>query len=139
MNEDIKDLCGVGIVVDVDGTIAADDSSLGYHERRPIVEVINRINRLKKRGARIIIYTARNMRTFEGNVGLINLHTLPTLLDWLTRNGVCHDEVYVGKPWCGPNGLYAKKNAMRPSAFTTLEFDDLVELLKDLRTSEVGD
>lgn len=91
MNEDIKDLCGVGIVVDVDGTIAADDSSLGYHERRPIVEVINRINRLKKRGARIIIYTARNMRTFEGNVGLINLHTLPTLLDWLTRNGVCHD------------------------------------------------
>ena len=139
MSSDLQDLRGVGIIVDVDGTIAEDDPDLSYNERRPVLGVIDRINRLHQRGAKIIIYTARNMRTYDGNVGLINLQTLPVLVDWLRSHGVCHDEVHIGKPWCGPNGLYVKKNAIRPSAFTGMEFNALLELLKECNTSVVSD
>lgn len=132
-----QDLHGYGVVVDVDGTISEDDTALGYHERRPNVEVIDRLNWLHQRGVKIIIYTARNMRTYDGNIGLINLNTLPVLLSWLRRHGVRHDEVHVAKPWCGPDGLYVRENAIRPSDFVELDLDALVDLVKHSRALPV--
>ncbi len=45
------------------------------------------------------------MRTYEGNVGKINVNTLPIIIDWLERHNVPYDEIYVGKPWCGHDGF----------------------------------
>ena len=39
------------------------------------------------------------MRSFNGNIGLINKYTSPTLTNWLFKNDIPYDELYFGKPW----------------------------------------
>ena len=48
---------------------------------------------------RQILYTSRNVRTFKGNIGLINKYTSVVLLEWLKNNNVPYDEIYFNKPW----------------------------------------
>lgn len=120
---------GTCLIVDVDGTLVQDDPALPYDERLPRADVIARVNGLHGLGVRIVIYSARNMRTHEGNLGLINLHTLPDLLSWLDRHGVCYDEVHMGKPWCGTEGFYVRVNGIRPDRFLTLPLKDIQAML----------
>ena len=55
-------------VFDIDGTICSHASSkTTYKEAKPIKSRINRINELSSRGHRIILYTARGMRTFKND------------------------------------------------------------------------
>lgn len=113
------------LVVDVDGTLTRDDADLPYCDREPRRDVIARVNQLHGRGVRIVIYSARNMRTYGGNLGLINLHTLPVLVAWLDRHGVRYDEIHMGKPWCGTEGFYVRRNGIRPDRFVTLSLDEV--------------
>lgn len=117
------------LIVDVDGTLTHDDSSVPYSDRRPRSDVIARVNALHARGARIIIYSARNMRTHKGNVGLINKHTLPILMEWLERHGVSYDEIHMGKPWCGTDGFYIQARSLRPDSFVTLAVEEIAAML----------
>ena len=117
------------LIVDVDGTLTYDDANLDYLERRPRTDVIKRINALYARGISVVIYSARNMRTHNGNLGRINKHTLPKLINWLERHGVQYDEIYMGKPWCGTEGFYVQSRSMRPDRFVTLPFEELESLL----------
>ena len=39
------------------------------------------------------------MRSFNGNIGLINKHTSTILNSWLLKNDIPYDELYFGKPW----------------------------------------
>ena len=50
------------------------------------------------KGTYIILYTSRNMRSFN-NLGLINKYTSQTLINWLSTNNLPFDELYFGKPW----------------------------------------
>lgn len=113
------------LIVDVDGTLTHDDPSIPYCDRLPRMDIVERVNALFERGVYVVIYTARNMRTYQGNLGLINLNTLPTLASWLEKNGICYHEIYVGKPWCGPDGFYVRSNAIRPDLFLRLPMADL--------------
>jgi capsule biosynthesis phosphatase len=117
------------LIVDVDGTLTRDDSSVPYSERMPRSDVIARVNGLHARGVRIIIYSARNMRTYKGNVGLINKNTLPVLMGWLERHGVRYDEIHMGKPWCGADGFYIQSRSLRPDSFVTLPFEEIETML----------
>jgi capsule biosynthesis phosphatase len=69
------------------------------------------------------------MRTYNGNVGLINVNTLPIILEWLEKHDVPYDEIIVGKPWCGHEGFYVDDKAIRPSEFNTLSYDEIQTLL----------
>ena len=69
------------------------------------------------------------MRTYEGNLGKINANTLPVIIDWLNKNKIPYDEIYVGKPWCGHDGFYVDDRAVRPKEFTSLSYEELVELM----------
>ena len=51
------------------------------------------------KGTYIILYTSRNVRTFKGNIGLINKHTNVVLAEWLKNNNIPYDEIYFNKPW----------------------------------------
>lgn len=117
------------IVVDLDGTITQANTS-NYKEVLPRKDVIEQLENYKSRGFDIVISTARNMRTYEGNVGKINIHTLPTIIDWLEQYNVPYDEIIVGKPWCGHEGFYVDDRAIRPSEFTKLSFDEINELIE---------
>ncbi|MUL16653.1 capsular biosynthesis protein [Aliivibrio fischeri] len=116
------------LVVDLDSTITLGDTS-DYRNVSPNIEVIRQLTSYKDKGFTITIFTARNMRTYEGNVGLINIHTLPIITEWLAKHSVPYDEIIVGKPWCGKEGFYIDDRAVRPSEFASMSFEEITELL----------
>lgn len=81
-------------------------------------------------GFSIVINTARNMRTYEGNVGKINANTLPIIIEWLNKHEVPYDEIYTGKPWCGFEGFYVDDKAIRPAEFIKYSYEELLEIIK---------
>jgi capsule biosynthesis phosphatase len=117
------------IVIDLDGTLTHDEPELDYADRRPRLDVIERLRAYRADGFRIAVHTARNMRTHEANVGLINVHTLPKVLAWLDRHQVPYDEVLVGKPWCGHQGFYVDDKAIRPDEFVRMSHAEVLALV----------
>lgn len=126
------------LVFDLDGTLTLDDPSCLYPEKKPNLEVVARLKEYRSAGFEIIILTARNMRTHSGNVGLINVHTVPGIIDWLQKNDIPFDEIHVGKPWCGHDGFYIDDKAIRPSEFAKLGYDGIRELLAREGESDGG-
>ncbi|KLV05691.1 HAD hydrolase family protein [Photobacterium ganghwense] len=116
------------LVVDLDGTITLADTN-DYENVAPNLAVIEQLKNYKAQGYTITISTARNMRTYEGNVGLINIHTLPIITAWLDKHQVPYDEILVGKPWCGHDGFYIDDRAVRPSEFASLSVEEINALL----------
>lgn len=117
------------LIVDLDGTITLGNTK-DYENVLPNLEVVNKLKSYKRDGFLIVIATARNMRTYEGNLGKINIHTLPIIISWLNKYDVPYDEIIVGKPWCGENGFYIDDKAIRPSEFIKLSYEDITELLQ---------
>lgn len=117
------------LIVDLDGTLTQANTS-DYKNVLPREGVIERLREYKAQGFEITISTARNMRTYEGNVGKINIHTLPIITDWLDSHQVPYDEILVGKPWCGHEGFYIDDRAIRPSEFANLSLEDINELFE---------
>jgi capsule biosynthesis phosphatase len=117
------------LIVDLDGTITLANTS-DYKKVLPNLELINNLKQYKKDGFSIVISTARNMRTHEGNVGKINIHTLPIIIEWLEKHNVPYDEILVGKPWCGHDGFYIDDRAVRPSEFNSLSFEEITALIE---------
>ncbi len=116
------------LIVDLDHTLTMDGQE-AYADKRPRKDIIEALRRYQRDGFSITIFTSRNMRTYEGNVGLINVNTLPIIHDWLTKHDVPFDEIVVGKPWCGFEGFYIDDKAIRPSEFLSLSYDEIKTLL----------
>lgn len=116
------------LVVDLDGTLTQADTS-DYRNVKPRKEIIDNLYTYKEKGFEIVIFTARNMRTHDRNIGKINIHTLPLIIEWLDRYNVPYDEVIVGKPWCGHDGFYIDDRAIRPSEFAVLSHDEINALI----------
>jgi capsule biosynthesis phosphatase len=117
------------LVFDLDGTLTHDDPQASYAERRPNAAVVEKLRAYKAQGFEIVICSSRNMRTYEGQVGKINAHTLPVILDWLAAHDIPYDEIHVGKPWCGTEGFYVDDKAIRPSEFLALSHEEIHALL----------
>ena len=86
-------------VIDIDGTISETVANGEYKNAKPKKDFIKALQKAHRLGAYIILYTSRNMRTFNGNMGLINKYTSPILQEWLNKNKIPFDELYFGKPW----------------------------------------
>jgi capsule biosynthesis phosphatase len=118
------------LVVDIDGTLCqirgADQS---YAEVAPHQEMIEKLREYHQKGYRILLYTSRNMRSFNGNVGLINKHTAPILLEWLQRWDVPYDEILFGKPWPRSKGFYIDDRAVRPDEFVSMSEAEIHKML----------
>jgi capsule biosynthesis phosphatase len=117
------------LIVDLDGTITIANT-YDYENVLPNTEVIKQLHKYKKDGFTITISTARNMRTYEGNVGKINIHTLPIITKWLEKHDVPYDEILVGKPWCGLDGFYIDDRSIRPSEFINMSIDEIYALIE---------
>ncbi len=48
---------------------------------------------------------------------------------WLDRHDIPYDEIHVGKPWGGKGGFYVDDKAIRPSEFTKLSYEQILELV----------
>ena len=117
------------LIVDLDGTLTLE-SDKSYADKDPNTALIERLREYKQAGFEIVIFTSRNMRTYEGSVGKINVHTLPVILDWLRRHEVPHDEVITGKPWCGFDGFYIDDRCVRPDEFIQKPREELARLFE---------
>ncbi len=122
------------IVIDLDGTITAHETS-DYRNVAPNNGVIEALRAYQAQGFEIVIFSSRNMRTYEGQVGKINIHTLPIIMEWLERHDVPHDQVIVGKPWCGFEGFYVDDKTVRPSEFARMSYDEIEALLAAEKTA----
>lgn len=117
------------IIIDLDDTMSYNVDG-NYSTARVDLSILEVLNVYRSKGFLIAINTSRNMRTYNGNVGLINANTLPVIIDWLRSNNVPYDEVYVGKPWCGDGGFYVDDKAIRPAEFVKYKYEELLELIE---------
>lgn len=125
------------IVIDVDGTLAdGRGAAQSYADVSPVPGVVQKIRGLKRHGYWIILYTSRNMRTYDGNIGRIMRHTAPLLVEWLARHEIPYDELHLGKPWCGHHGFYVDDRAIRPREFVTLNFEEIEAILRRDRIAD---
>ncbi|WP_369793162.1 HAD hydrolase family protein [Xenorhabdus sp. NBAII XenSa04] len=116
------------IIIDLDGTLTNTDTR-DYQNVSPRLDVIERLLSFKKLGYYIVIHTARNMNSFDGNIGKINIHTIPIITEWLNKHSVPYDEIVVGKPWCGTDGFYVDDKAIRPDEFVKLSENEISKLI----------
>jgi capsule biosynthesis phosphatase len=92
------------IVIDLDGTITVDDKRKTYDQKDPNTRVIETIKNLHE--DQVLIYTARQMRTYNGNLEDLEKYTRPVAEDWLKRNEVSYGKLVLGKVWCEKGGYY---------------------------------
>jgi len=118
------------LIVDLDDTISITVKG-DYINSNPIPEIIEKLKQYKEEGFEIVINSSRNMRTYESNLGKINIFTLPNIIDWLRKHDVPFDEVYVGKPWCGFDGFYIDDKSIRPSEFVKYSYEEIQNILKE--------
>lgn len=117
------------LVMDIDGTLCVNDRTVSYNELAPNDVVLDKLKEYKAKGFYVILYTSRNMRTHEGNIGRINAQTAKILLNWLDRYEVPYDEIHYGKPWCGRRGFYVDDKAIRPDEFAVLTYEEIQDIL----------
>ena len=88
------------ICFDLDNTLVTFPTIPGdYTSVKPIKKNINFLKYLKKFGNIIIIYTARRMKTHNGNIGKINSDIGKITFETLDRFNIPYDEIYFGKPY----------------------------------------
>ena len=78
-------------------------------------------------GAKIVLFTSRNMNSYQGNLGLINKNTARVLTDWLEKWNIPYDEIFYGKPWPGHKGFYVDDRSVRPDEFLGYTPEELEE------------
>lgn len=120
-----------GVVVDLDGTIALKSPTGNYEDCLPNGPVIERLREFHEAGVPILIHTARNMRTYAGDLELIRINTLPVIEAWLARHGVPYAEVIIGKPWPGSTGIYVDDRSLRPAEFASMTAEEMLRTLGD--------
>ena len=109
-------------VLDIDGTICPIKKPEELYENVvPYENVVKRIRFYHDNGAKIVLFTSRNMKTYKKNTGRI-------LLDWLDKWDIPYDELIFGKPWPGFKGFYVDDRTVRPDEFLTKSPDELLEI-----------
>lgn len=119
-------------IFDIDGTICPiKRKDEKYEELVPFTNIVEKMRELKGEGAKIILFTSRNMNSYNGNIGLINKHTAKTLLEWLETWDIPYDEIIYGKPWPGHKGYYVDDRAIRPEEFLKYNIDEIENIIKE--------
>lgn len=121
-------------VFDIDGTLCPiKKKDEKYEDMVPYPEMVERIREYKAQGAKITLFTSRNMNSYGGNIGLINANTAKVLLAWLDKWEIPYDEIIYGKPWPGHNGYYVDDRTVRPDEFLKCSVEELDEICRRSR------
>lgn len=122
----------ISLIFDVDGTLCPiKNKDEKYEDLIPDEEMIQKLKFYKENGARIILFTSRNMNSYGGNLGLINANTAVIMQNWLKKWEIPYDEILFGKPWPGHRGFYIDDRSVRPDEFLNYSFEELEEICKN--------
>ena len=128
---------GLTFCFDIDGTLCPiKKKEEEYIDLVPYKEMIDKLREYKEGGAKIVLFTSRNMNSYNGNIGLINANTAKVLLKWLDKWDIPYDEIIYGKPWPGHHGFYVDDRTIRPDEFLKDSVDELDEICKKSRCQE---
>jgi capsule biosynthesis phosphatase len=131
MTKEFKDY---SFVLDIDGTICPiKRKNQKYEDLIPYKNMIDKIRYYHDKGAKITLYTSRNMNSYQGNIGLINKYTATTLHTWLEKWNIPYDEIVFGKLWPGHKGFYVDDRTIRPNEFLNCDVDQLNEICNKSR------
>lgn len=123
-------------VVDIDGTLCPiKEHGERYEDMVPYRNMLDKLKYYKEHGARIILFTSRNMNSYDGSLGIINKNTARVLLDWLDKWKIPYDEILYGKPWPGHKGFYVDDRTIRPDEFINYDVDKLNAICENSRDS----
>ena len=121
-------------IFDIDGTICPiKKSNEKYIDLVPYPDIIEKIRYYKDNGAKIVLFTSRNMNSYNGNIGLINKNTARILSEWLEKWNIPYDEIIYGKPWPGHKGFYVDDRTIRPDEFLNKPVEECEEICRDSR------
>lgn len=113
-------------VFDIDGTLCpVKKAEERYEDLTPYPKMVEKIRYYKEHGAKIILFTSRNMNSYDCNIGKINKYTARILLDWLEKWQIPYDELIYGKPWPGRKGFYVDDRTVRPGEFLQGSIEEL--------------
>ena len=122
------------LIFDIDGTICPIKSAgENYADLIPYSGVVEKLQEHKDMGTKIVLFTSRNMKSYQGNIGLINANTAKVMLKWLEKWNIPYDEIIYGKPWPGTYGFYVDDRAIRPDEFLDCTIEELGELCEKAR------
>jgi len=128
---------GYTLVMDIDGTLCPiKKKDEEYADLIPFDDMIQKLRECKADGARIVLYSSRNMNSYNGNIGLINKNTAPVLHEWLKKWDIPYDEIVFGKVWPGHKGFYVDDRSVRPDEFMKYTPDELNEICRKSRPNE---
>lgn len=121
-------------IFDIDGTLCPiKQKEERYEKLIPYGNMVEKIRYYKENGAKIILFTSRNMNSYNGNIGLINKNTAKILLDWLDEWEIPYDEIIYGKPWPGHQGFYVDDRTVRPDEFLKYSVEELNDICTNSR------
>lgn len=121
-------------IFDIDGTLCPiKGKDEEYANLVPYPDMVDKLREYHDNGARIVLYTSRNMNTYKGNLGLINKHTAAVLSAWLEKWQIPYDEIVYGKLWPGHKGFYVDDRTVRPDEFLKHTPDELENICKSSR------
>lgn len=122
------------LIFDIDGTLCPiKNKEERYEDLVPYPKMLEQVKAYHNEGAYIILHTSRNMNSYQGNLGRINVTTAKVLLDWLEKWEVPYDEIIYGKPWPGKTGFYVDDRAIRPNEFLAHSAEELIALCEHSR------
>ena len=137
--EDFSAFRAYSFVFDIDGTLCPiKKKEEKYEDLIPFPEMLEKLRWYKERGAKIVLFTSRNMNSYGGNLGLINKNTARILLDWLEKWQIPYDEIIYGKPWPGHKGFYVDDRTIRPDEFLSNSVDELDAICKNSQCKSCG-
>ncbi len=121
-------------IFDIDGTLCPiKGKEEKYEDLVPYKNMVDKLKYYKNNGAKIILFTSRNMNSYDGNIGIINKNTAKILLNWLDKWEIPYDEIIYGKPWPGHKGFYVDDRTIRPDEFLTKTPEELEEICKETK------
>lgn len=121
-------------VFDVDGTLCPiKKTDERYEDLVPYEDMVKKLREYKEKGARIILYTSRNMNSYHGDLDLIHKNTEPILRAWLEKWDIPYDEIVFGKVWPGHKGFYVDDRTVRPDEFLKLSVEEMDEVCASSR------
>lgn len=127
----------LSFIFDIDGTICPiKEKEERYEDLIPYASIVEKMRLYHEQGARIVLYTSRNMNSYNGNIGLINVNTAKILLKWLDKWQIPYDEIVYGKVWPGHKGFYVDDRTVRPDEFLTCDVDELEMICKKSRCNK---
>ena len=108
----------IKLVFDIDDTIC-NNKNRDYENAIPFKNVIKKINKLHKQGAKITLYTSRGMVSCNGNIDKIIKKNKDILEKWLKKNKVEYDDLIFGKPL---GDMYIDDKAINVNDFINKDF-----------------